>query len=530
MKKRFIPFVMILGIAFSALSSWASEFKLSILHINDLHSRIEPINKFNSTCRPEDNAAGSCFGGMARVKTAIDLRRNALRTTGRNVLTLDAGDQFQGSLFYSTYNGMVAVELMNRVGFDAMAVGNHEFDNGPEVLAKFIVNANFPVLLANADLANESSLSGKIRSHIIKSFGSEQVAIIGVLAQDTDETSSPGNNIRFIRPETILKKLISRLEADGINKIIVLSHVGFPRDKQIAATVNGIDAIVGGHSHSLLQQYPTIVKAPNGQSVPIVQAYAYSKFLGELTVTFDAQGRVTEANGQVWELNAMVPEDRELAGLIANKAAPIEALKRKIIGTTSAPINGDRDACRGAECSMGNLVSDAMLARSERQGISLAIINSGSLRASIDAGSITMGDVLTVLPFQNTLSTFQMKGVDIIAALENGVSQVETGAGRFPQVAGLRFTFDKGREVGRRVSNVRVRDASGNFVPIRAEQIYGVASNDYLRAGGDGYTLFKKRALKAYDYGPGLDEVVARYIAAQGGIYRPYLDGRISAR
>ena len=530
MRLPFILLAAILSAAVGSAPSFAKDFKLSILHINDVHSRIEPINKFNSTCRPSNNAAGECFGGMARVKTAIEARRRALEAAGRHVLTLDAGDQFQGSLFYSTYKGMVAVELMNQIGFDAMAVGNHEFDNGPENLAKFADRANFPLLFANTNIANEPILAGKIKSHIIKFFGRERVAIIGILAEDTDETSSPGENVVFIQSETVLKKLIAKLEADGVNKIILLSHVGLPRDKKIAAAVNGIDVIVGGHSHSLLKIYPTVVKAPNGRAVPIVQAYAYSKYLGELTVTFDAQGHVSKAKGRVWELNAVVQEDPAFAAFIAQKAAPIEELKRKVIGNSSALINGDRKTCRAKECSMGNLVADAMLARSEKQGISVAILNSGSLRASIDTGAITMNEVVTVLPFQNTLSTFQLKGSDIIAALENGVSQVETGAGRFPQVAGLQFTFDSKNKVGQRVSDVLVRGADGKYLPIDPEQIYGMVTNDYLRSGGDGYNLFKTRGLKAYDYGPGLDEVVAHYIASLGGTYRPYVDGRITVR
>ncbi len=121
-----------------------AEYTLNILHINDLHSRIEPITRYDGTCGAEDDAEGKCFGGVARVKTYLNERRGAL--TGQNVLTLDAGDQFQGSLFYSTYKGAAAVEFMNMIGFDAMAVGNHEFDDGPEVLSEFMDKAFFPVI------------------------------------------------------------------------------------------------------------------------------------------------------------------------------------------------------------------------------------------------------------------------------------------------------------------------------------------------------------------------------------------------
>lgn len=508
----------------------AAEFTLNILHINDVHSRVEPINKYNSTCKPKDNAAGECFGGMARLKTAIETRRNALTSAGGNVLTLDAGDQFQGSLFYSTYKGAVAAELMNRIGFDAMAVGNHEFDAGPEALAKFADAVTFPLLFANTNIANAPALAGKIKSHIVKDVGGEKVAIIGVLAEDTAETSSPGPNVSFIQSETILKKIIGQLEADGINKIVVLSHVGLVRDMEIAKAVDGIDVIVGGHSHTLMDTYPMVVTAPNGKPVQIVQAYAYSKYLGELSVTFDDKGDVTEAEGRLWELGATVPEDADVLAYIKEKAAPIEKLKRQVIGSAKAAIDGARTSCRAGECAMGNLVADAMLARVKAQGVAIAIQNGGGLRASIDAGPITMGEVLTVLPFQNTLSTFELKGADVVAALENGVGSFEKGAGRFPQVAGLKYTFDPSQPAGSRISNVMVADGEGGFKPIAPDAVYGVVSNNYMRGGGDGYKVFAANAAKAYDYGPGLEQVVADYLGALNGDYTPYTDGRITRK
>ena len=521
---------VVVAVMYATAGAAMADFTLTILHVNDVHSRIEPVNRYNSTCSARDNAAGRCFGGMARLKSAIDTRRAALTAAGGNVLTLNAGDQFQGSLFYSTYKGAVAVELMNRIGFDAMVVGNHEFDDGPGKLAEFAAKAQFPLLFANTNLAREPLLDGSIKSHIVKRFGDNKVAIIGILAEDTGETSSPGDNIPFIRAEIVLRKLVGQLRGDGVDKIVVLSHIGIARDKEIAAAVDGIDVIVGGHSHSLLDTYPAKVAGPTGKPVYIVQAYAYTRYLGELAVTFDDKGEVTKAGGRLWELNAVVPDDKALVAYIRDKAAPLEKLKTKVIGTAEAPIDGSGKSCRFGECAMGNLVADAMLGRVAAQGISVAIANGGGLRASIDAGAITMGEVLTVLPFQNTLATFQLQGVDIVAALENGVSQIETGAGRFPQVAGLQYTFDAKAPKGRRVSDVVVRRADGSFQPIELERTYGVVTNNYLRAGGDGYKIFKNNGMKAYDYGPNLEEVVADYIAALGGRYKPFTDGRIRAK
>ncbi len=207
-------------------------------------------------------------------------------------------------------------------------------------------------------------------------------------------------------------------------------------------------------------------------------------------------------------------------------AKPIEELRTKVIGKTEAPIDGSRESCRAKECEMGSLVADAMLDRVKGQGVTVAITNGGGLRASIDGGDVTMGEVITVLPFQNTLSTFQLKGADIRAALENGLSQVEEGGGRFPQVAGLRFSFDRSKPAGSRLVSVEVEDG-GAFAALDPEKTYSLVSNNFMRGGGDGYAVFKDKGENAYDYGPGLETVLADYLAAHQP-FKPYTSGRIT--
>ncbi len=509
-----------------------ADFELNILHINDLHSRIEAISKSDSTCSAEDAAANECFGGIARVKSAIDSRRAELE--GKNVLTLDAGDQFQGSLFYTTYKSAPIADFMNAIGFDAMAIGNHEFDDGPEELAKFIDALQFPMISGNTLAGLDSPVADKFKPYIVKEFGDEKVAVVSVLATDTDETSSPGDSILFADEIGYLKEAVKEIEAEGIDKIVLLSHVGYAKDKEIAAAVDGIDVIVGGHSHTLLSNtdekaagpYPTMVKNPAGTDVPIVQAYAYSKYLGDLTVVFDDSGVVKSATGEPKLLDASVTPDEGFVAKVSELAGPIEELKQKEIGETAEAIDGSREVCRATECTMGNLVADAMVDRLSDQGITIAIQNGGGLRASIDAGTVTMGEVLTVLPFQNTLASFQLKGSDIVAALENGVGQVEEGAGRFPQVSGLKYTADLNKPAGSRITSVEVKEGDG-FVAIDPNKVYGVATNNYMRSGGDGYSVFASGGQNAYDFGPGLETVVADYIA-KNSPYKPYTDGRIT--
>ncbi|MBM3604908.1 MAG: multifunctional 2',3'-cyclic-nucleotide 2'-phosphodiesterase/5'-nucleotidase/3'-nucleotidase [Alphaproteobacteria bacterium] len=527
-------------VAASAIAMFAgtaqAEMVLHILHTNDVHSRIEPINSSDSTCNDEQSAAGECFGGVARISAKINELRDQIVAEGGNVLVLDAGDQYQGSLFYTTYKGKEVVEFMNAIGYDAMAVGNHEFDDGPEGLAVLVDGVDFPVLSSNIDVSQSNVLAERVAKHAVIEIGEHKVGVVAALAMDTPETASPGPNVIFQDDIESLSAAVEDLSAQGVDTIIALTHVGFVRDQELAATVPGLDAIVGGHSHTLLGDmdgadgsYPTMVAGPDGAEVPIVQAYAYGKYLGHLTLTFDDEGVLTSAEGQPILLDASVVPDEALAARVADMAEPIEALREEVVASTSAPIDGDRANCRARECEMGNLVADAMVDRVREQGVTIAIQNGGGLRASIDEGEVTMGEVYTVLPFQNTLATFQLTGADIIAALENGAGQYEEAAGRFAQVSGLKYTVDPAAEAGARISEVMV-EAEGQWVPIDESATYGIATNNYMRGGGDGYAVFAANGQNAYDFGPDLAEVVADYLAAQEGGYTPYLDGRITVK
>jgi 5'-nucleotidase len=518
--KKILTSVAALGLMAGTASA---DMSLTILHTNDFHDRFEPISKYDSTCRPDDNAEGKCFGGIARMITAIG---EARERAGDNVLLLDAGDQFQGSLYYTQYGGALAAEFMTQLDYDVMAVGNHEFDDGPEGLAEFLDKVSLPVISANIDVSQNNLLAGRVQKSTVLDVAGGQIGVVSVLAEDTVETSSPGSTVVFSSTVDAAQAEIDRLAGEGINKIVLLTHVGLPEDKRLARELTGVDMIIGGHSHTLLSNteeraegpYPTV---ENG--VPIFQAYAYGKYLGEISVTFDDAGEVTEISGNPILLDASVAEDPAAVARMAELAKPLDELRNKVVADSAELIEGSRDVCRAMECPMGNLVADAMLARVADQGIEIAIQNGGGLRASIDAGEVTMGEVLTVLPFQNTLSTFQVTGATMVAALENGVSKIEEGAGRFPQVAGMSYTFDASAEAGSRISNVMVGGA-----PIEMDKVYGVVSNNYVRNGGDGYGMFVD-AMNAYDFGPDLADVAAEYIA-QNAPYQPYTDGRISAK
>lgn len=500
----------------------AADYTLTILHTNDFHARFEPISKYDSGCSEDSNAEGKCFGGSARLVTALA----DARARSNNSILVDGGDQFQGTLFYTYYKGKLAAEMMNKLGYDGMTVGNHEFDDGPEVLRGFMDAVEFPVLMSNADFSGEELLADKLLKSTVIERGGEKIGLIGLTPQDTDELASPGPNIIFTDPSEAVQVEVDKLTEMGVNKIIVLSHSGYGVDQKVAANTSGVDVIVGGHSNTYLSNtsdraegpYPTMVG-----STAIVSAYAYGKFLGELNVTFNDAGEIVEAAGEPIIMDAAVAEDEATKARIAEAAAPLDEIRNRIVAEAAEAIDGERGSCRAGECTMGNLIADAMLDRVKDQGVQIAIQNGGGIRASIDAGEVTMGEVLTVLPFQNTLSTFQVTGETIVAALENGVSQHEEGAGRFPQVAGMSYAFDASKEAGSRVSDVMVGGE-----PIDAGKLYSVVSNNYVRNGGDGYKMFRD-AQNAYDFGPDLADVTAEYLAAKGP-FKPYLDGRITMK
>ncbi|MBZ9813713.1 bifunctional metallophosphatase/5'-nucleotidase [Mesorhizobium sp. CA7] len=527
----------ILALSASALGLSAgvsfADYTLNILHFNDWHSRIEGNNKYESTCSADEETKGECIGGAGRLITAIAQERKKLE--GQNLLLLNAGDSFQGSLFYITYKGAAEEEFLNQIKPDAVTLGNHEFDDGETALVPYLDKAKFPIVSANVVPNDKSGAKDKIKPSIVVEVGGQKIGIVGAVTNDTPELASPGPNIAIADDVKSITAEVEKLKAQGINKIIAVTHIGYRRERDVIAKIPGVDVVVGGHSHTLLSNtdpkaegpYPTMVDNPDGYKVPVVQAASYSKYLGEFKAVFDDNGVVKEASGAPIYLDKSITPDPAVLARIKELGAPIEALKNKEVAETTKAIDGSRENCRARECEMGNLVSDAILDRTKGQGVEIVISNGGGLRASIDQGTVTMGEVLTVLPFQNTLATFKISGKDLVVGLENGLSQIEDGAGRFPQVAGIKYSFDRSVAPNAgRVKSVEVME-NGAWTPISPDKQYLVATNNYVRQGGDGYKVFADKATDAYDYGPGLEQVVADYLGAHRP-YTPKLDGRIT--
>ena len=513
-----ILFLCLVTLAFVP-AVWADgPLTVTILHTNDTHAHLESFEPFNQPLQ----------GGVARRYTAIQ----EVKAEGGNVLLLDAGDAFQGTLFFNQWQGKEEAYFMNTLGYQAMAVGNHEFDSGPATLSAFVDQADFPILSANVDVSAEPTLAGKIPAYEILDVAGERIGVLGLTTEDTAFMSSPGPNVVFKDFAASAEETVTALEAEGINKIIALTHLGYRADMELARAVDGIDVIVGGHSHTALGDgvgaggpYPTVATAPGGDIVLVVTAYEWGKYLGRLDVTFTADGRVGSYSGTPIFIDESFAEDPDIAAAVAEYAAPIKELRATVVGHSKVDLVGTRELVRWRETNLGNLICDAMLWDTASEGTQIAFQNGGGIRASIPAGDITMGQILEVLPFGNQIATFGLKGSDVWAALENGVSQIEERSGRFPHVAGLRFSFDRAREAGSRILSVEVRESDGTYSPIDLQAVYKMASNNFMRGGGDGYDVFADHAIDAYDTGSVLADAVARYVTDTSPV-SPGVEGR----
>jgi 5'-nucleotidase len=514
----------------AALAVAGDDFALTILHTNDIHAHLAPFDDYGAFCDQEKDAAGKCQGGAARLATAVASQR----AKGGHSLLLDAGDQFQGTLFFTKYKGEALAFFMNRLGYDAMTLGNHEFDDGPATLANFIRSLKFPMLAANFDASASPALKGLVAPYSIREIGGKKVGIIGVAQVKTPQMSSPGANVSFLAPAEPVKKAVAALRNQGVTVIIALSHAGFTADKKLAAKVPDLDVIVGGHSHVLLGNgypeavgpYPLVVEHPEGGKTLVVTAGYWGRYLGNLHTTFDTQGRLTAYDGNPIRLAAAIPEDPATKAEVERFANPLAAFRETVVGHAPEPIGAAM--CRQEECAAGDLMAEALLAAGRRYGATLAIANGGGIRAGISPGNITLGDVLTAFPFPNTLTVITITGADLKAALEHGVANVglTESTGRFLQVAGLRYAYNPGQPAGSRLTSVECANSSGHYTPLKPEADYRVAMADFLYRGGDGYTLFAKKGRDVEHDDTPVADLVGKWLGQHDPV-KLQLDGRI---
>ncbi|MBN1615200.1 MAG: 5'-nucleotidase C-terminal domain-containing protein [Deltaproteobacteria bacterium] len=537
-----------------------ADFTLTIAHLNDSHSHLDPVESAAFPCGAFD--ARLQMGGIARVKTAVD----ALRDREKNLLFLHAGDALQGTLYFVRYLGEADAELLNLIGLDAMTLGNHEFDRGTAVTGRFVSAVRFPIVSSNIDVSGDPNLRGRIAPYVVKSLGDEKVAVIGAILEETPVISNPGPDVVFTDAEAGVERAVRELAGRGVNKVIVLSHQGYREDLKMAREIPGIDVIVGGHSHTLLGgtagnrgafegiglrftpegDYPTVVQGPTGKRVLVVQAWEWLKVLGLLKVSFDDAGDVQGYEGEPEVIGGAVmirdasggfravpetsspyrnvlrclpaavriyAEDPVAQMMLSAYAKPIEILMKTKVARAAT------DMIRAENRGPGPVVADSMrwkTAALARHRCRVAVQNAGGIRADIPAGEITAGTVYTVLPFGNTLVVMDLSGRELKAALEEGADRPYGHDPLRPPpslyVSGATFRLDREAPKGSRISGIMVDDGDGRFIPLTDECLCSVTTNSFIARGGDGNRSFATTRGYRYDTGFIDAEVFMEYL------------------
>ena len=477
-------------------------YTLSVLHTNDMHSRVETFPKLS---------------------TAIQENRS-IRT---NSLLLDAGDMTTGTLYFNEFQGEVEQRFMNYFEYDAVTFGNHEFDlgssdEGHEKLKQFVEGAEFPFVSANVnfaadtkftslfnDIITDKAQNGKIYAGLIQVVNGEKVGVFGLTTAETKDISSPGS-ITFENYITEAEKAVDEFEAQGVDKIIALTHIGYDdapaidNDQMLAKSVDGIDIIVGGHSHTQLNAPVEITTTASGDPKDptlIVQAYQYADFLGTLDVEFDENGVITNHRGSLVKV-ADFASDELAVEVLAPYKKEVDLVSNSEIGVNlSVPLTNPRTSdagnttgisVRNSETILGNLITDGMYDKAQSYSstpVIMAVQNGGGIRAKIEAGPVTVGEAITVLPFGNTLALMNLTGAEIKQMFETSVKSAPAESGGFLHVSGAKVVYDSSKPANERVVSIQYKDATGNYVDIVSTTTYTIATNAFTAKGGDGFDV-----------------------------------------
>ena len=542
-----------------------------IAHVNDTHAHLDPITQ---TLTLDGQRVSVPVGGSPRLHTQIARWREAAAGEQAGFLFLHAGDSFQGSGYFMLFHGEPEARMWNRIGLDAMVLGNHEFDalramdiqrdaggrimavNPGESLpaglklADFIRLADFPILAANMLVPESSPLSGipNLVPWVVTEVQGEPVGMFGIVLADMPSVAYPGKELVFSPEADTAREMVRMFEEQGIDRIVMISHIGYDQDVAIARSVDGIDVIVGGHTHSVLGDffqvglesegpYPTVVVSPSGRPTVVVQAGAYASMAGLLRVVFNDQGEVIRADGAnhllmltdhgtdqaaklgdesaldpkpgfhqetvlghgaVLSRGPENPQDREF--LDQRYGNDVKAAYGPVIATVAHPLGNERIPTDpvGYGSALAPLTAEALAAGLAGLGedVDFALVNAGSVRASIPPGPFHENQtMLEILIFGNRVAAFALTGTQVKAVLESVLSAAlatPEDDGRFPYPARLKYAYDAAQPEGSRLFDVATWDNKSGWLPLEDDKTYRVASSYYIASGRDGYDLLKQ--------------------------------------
>lgn len=532
-----------------------AQYKLKLAHINDTHSHFDASRiQFTIDAQQKELTLYSHTGGYARIAYQLTQARAAAKDNQQSFLFLHGGDSFQGTLYFNEFKGKANSDLLNMLQPDAMVLGNHEIDAGSEPVVDFLNDIHFPLMAGNMDLSQECQQKAvRLGGHpnlldfeahtqtakvLLKPLQDKQVAIFGITLDQMKEIARPDEDTHFVSAIDTTRRTVAQLKSQGIEHIIVLSHLGLDQDKVLAAQVEGISLIVGGHSHTLQGDFSELglSNMPYGERVndtAIVHAGKYAETLGIADITFDSKGKVLSLTGgnyfmldQQFILQAsddVSPqdyldvrsrleshpyilwdeEDCRVQNQILQKYRPsLDALNNKILGFVPKSLVHTRLPSKalphGSE--IAPWVSRSMYQETRELGIDVdfALHNAGGVRQSLDKGELSLAEVIgRILPFDIPLVTYEIQGLYLFQLLESAIngatnnSVIGTGAGSFPYTYGLKYFYDGRQTLGQRIIKLEVlRMIKGKqlWLPLDADSYYRGVSSSYTASGKEGYS------------------------------------------
>lgn len=483
----------------AAFGQTGETVRVTILHLNDTY-QFTPVD-------------GGKYGGLARVMT---LKKNALKDNPNTLMTL-GGDTVSPSVETRTYRGAQMIDAWNAVGLDYSVLGNHEFDIKTPELIDRIKESKFTWLGSNVIDSRTGKIFADLPPYIIREFGGVKIGFVGFLLPETKETSSIEESLKVTDFCETAKELVPKMRAKGANVIIGLTHLFMAQDKKLAGCEK-FDLILGGHEHTLLQS------SANG--TPIFKMWADAREVGKFDLYIDTKsGKLASMDWQIIRVTDQIPDAPEFAPAVSKYRSLLDQLEVRV-GATAVPLDALSYSVRTKETDIGNFIADAYR---NAVGADIGFVNGGSIRAdlSYNPGPLTKRDVLSMLPFNNPIVKVEVSGKLLLDILEHSVarSREDNEPGRFPQVSGLKFTFDASKLPGQRIVEAMVGGK-----PIDPGSNYTVATSDFLVSrGGDGYTMFKDaKLLIAADKAPKDSEVFEKAIKeSPNATISPRVEGRI---
>ncbi|MBM7573568.1 5'-nucleotidase C-terminal domain-containing protein [Aquibacillus albus] len=485
------------------------------------HNKDEyPLDETTVTILHDTHLHGNFGGGAENIANYFGLI-NKIKQENPNAMMIANGDDLATSVLSSTFHGQHIIDAFNAGGIDANTFGNHDFDMGPDQLLTLVENSEFPWVTANVIDNRTNDTFGRengVEPFIIKEINGVQVGITGLLTEDAAEITSMGENAQVIDAVEAMNAVIPEMEAAGADIIVVSSHLASTRAREVAAQVEGIDVMVGDHAAAANDSLELI----NDTLLGFIGDEF--EFLGEINLQIE-NGEIVDYNFKRYALEEEVANgleaDATVQAIMDGYNTQLEAELDVVIGQTETELDVMKASQRKDETKIGNFIADAV---KEDTGADIALINGGGIRAEriFPVGDLTKRDIMDALPFTNYVVVIEVTGDVVMEALENSVSQIEDGAGRFAQVSGIEYSFDLDQPVGSRII-----DATINGQPIDESATYSLATVDFISTGGDGYSMFEgANYLLDANSGPLLSNLIIEAIESKGTI-NPQLDDRI---